>query len=251
MYCYPRGLPDKVIRGQALSGIHSFVMPEDCNRASTGKQMDSQLLYLGMTSHGKMPINMFRTRLLILLFILLPSTSSLCDEEEVANLIFQAHEANKPIPVISDKYPRIDIQTAYLIQKEYLLKRLENDQIAGYKAGLTSTNIQKKLGVESPVLGVLFASGRRGEESIIDSSKFITPMIETEVGFIIGKAVTHPINDLSELIEHVSAVVPVIEIPDLGFEENKKPKVIDIIASNVSAAEFIVGESKKKLHRSQ
>jgi len=191
-----------------------------------------------------MHTNIVRTILITFISTSL-SSFALCDEEEPASLIFQAHEANKPIPIISDKYPEIDIQTAYLIQREYLFKRLVKDQIAGYKAGLTSENIQKTFGVKSPVFGVLFATGRRGKESIIDSSRFITPMIETEVGFIIGKAVAQPINDFSELYEHISAVVPVIEIPDLGFEENKKPRVIDIIASNVSAGEFIVGESKK------
>jgi 2-keto-4-pentenoate hydratase len=102
-----------------------------------------------------------------------------------------------------------------------LLKRLRKDRIAGYKAGLTSEDIQKKFGVKSPVFGVLFASGKRGNESIIDASRFKTPMVETEVGFIIGKSVTQPINDSSDLYEHIRAVVPVIEIPDLGFEENK------------------------------
>jgi 2-keto-4-pentenoate hydratase len=70
-------------------------------------------------------------------------------------------------------------------------------------------------------------------------------MIETEIGFIVGKAITQPLKDVSELQDSIQSIVPVIELPDLGFEDLKKVKAVDIIASNVSASRFIVGQEKE------
>jgi 2-keto-4-pentenoate hydratase len=70
-------------------------------------------------------------------------------------------------------------------------------------------------------------------------------MIETEIGFIMGKPITHQIKDVAELRGYVRAIMPVIELPDLGYEDLKKLKAVDIIASNVSATQFIAGEEKR------
>ena len=161
-----------------------------------------------------------------------------------ADLLIKAQKENELIPVLSDQYPELDVETAYRVQKAYVLRRLADDQIAGFKAGLTSEESQKKFGVTFPISGVLFASGRKLNSPIIDKSMFKMLMIETEIGFVVGKPITHPLKEVSELRSSIKAVMPVIELPDIGFTDLKNLKAVDIISANVSSSQFIVGTEK-------
>lgn len=162
----------------------------------------------------------------------------------LADLLIKTQKENQLIPVLSDQYPELDVETAYLVQRAYVKRRLSDDQIAGFKAGLTSEGSQKKFGVTFPVSGVLFASGKNLISPLIDRSMFKIPIIETEIGFLVVKPISHPLKDVSELHKSIKSVLPVIELPDLGFTDLKNLNVVDIIAANVSSSQFIVGTEK-------
>jgi len=163
---------------------------------------------------------------------------------KLADILIGAQRENQLIPVLSDQYPELEIETAYRVQKAYVHRMLAEDKIAGFKAGLTSAEIQKKFGVTFPVSGVLFASGKKLNFPEIDKSMFKMPMIETEIGFLVRKPIKHPLKDDSELRSSIKAVMPVIELPDIGFTDLKNLKAVDIIAANVSSSQFIVGTEK-------
>ena len=78
------------------------------------------------------------------------------DVSNLADLLIKTQKENQLIPVLSDQYPELDVETAYLVQRAYVKRKLSDDQIAGFKAGLTSSEIQKKFCVTFPVSGVLF-----------------------------------------------------------------------------------------------
>ncbi len=161
---------------------------------------------------------------------------------ELAEILTRAQKENHSIPVLSYRYPELDVESAYLVQKSYVQRRLENDHVAGFKAGLTSKETQKRFGVNFPVAGVLLYSGKKMSGSIIVGSLFKMLVIETEIGFVVGKTIAHPLKEVSELRDRIHSITPVVELPDLSFEDLKKVKAVDIIASNVSAAELIVGQ---------
>jgi 2-keto-4-pentenoate hydratase len=69
-------------------------------------------------------------------------------------------------------------------------------------------------------------------------------VIETEIGFVVGKPIKEKITDAGRLMEHIVAVVPVVEIPETGFGDMKKLKAQDIVAANVGSAAFIAGAQK-------
>lgn len=123
-------------------------------------------------------------------------------------------------------------------------RQLSKEKIAGFKAGLTSEGGQRKFGVDAPLAGVLFESGKLMGDVTVDKEVFVQLMLETEIGFVIGKAISQPLKDVSELQHHVKAVMPVIELPDLGFADMKQLKGVDIIAANVAAKQFILGQEK-------
>jgi len=69
-------------------------------------------------------------------------------------------------------------------------------------------------------------------------------MLETEIGYVIGKPITKPLATAAELYAAIQSVLPVIELPDLGFADMAHLKGVDIIAANVSAKQMIVGREQ-------
>jgi len=185
-----------------------------------------------------------RIGLILVTFALLGSTCPHRRPAKLADVLIDAHQENRSIPLLSSQYPELDLAGAYRVQKAYVLKRLEGDQIAGFKAGLTSRGSQQRFGVDSPLGGVLLSSGRHSDEAMIDGAMFQQPMIETEIGFVLGQAITRPLGEVPELHEKIRAVAPVIELPDLGFADMEHLKAVDIVAANVSAFQFIVGRKR-------
>ncbi len=161
---------------------------------------------------------------------------------EMADSLIKAHAEKQPIPVLSQANPNLDVKTAYQVQKIYVQWRMTKDKVAGFKAGLTTEGAQKAFGVPSPLTGVLYDSGKLGGTPIVDGKAVRGLAIETEIGFVIGQPINRPLRDVSELQQIVSAVMPAIELPSLGFAtEMKMVKGVDLIAANVGAAKFIAG----------
>jgi len=69
-------------------------------------------------------------------------------------------------------------------------------------------------------------------------------MIETEIGLILGKNLNRHIETPADLKNSIVKVIPAIELPDLGFADMGALKGVDIIAANVSARQFIVGQPR-------
>ena len=98
--------------------------------------------------------------------------------------------------------------------------------------------------MSTPVSGVLFSSGKYAGPASFDGSKYRSPMIETEIGYVVGKPIVEKIADTARLMEHIGAILPVVEIPETGFADMKKLKAEDIVAANVGSAVFITGAQK-------
>ncbi|HVY55084.1 MAG TPA: hypothetical protein VHC46_04945 [Thermodesulfobacteriota bacterium] len=177
---------------------------------------------------------------IVLLFVY--SAASASDRE--AEIIFEAERGNEPIPLLTEKYPDLTLDRAYKIQTDYVELKLVGDKVAGDRAGLTSKAVREKFGVSTSVSGVLFSSGKRASPASIDDSKYRRPVIETEIGYVVSKPISVKIPDKARLMEHIGAVMPVVEIPETGFADIQKLKAEDIVAANVGSAVFITGDEK-------
>jgi len=53
--------------------------------------------------------------------------------DEIATGLMLAHDAGESLPVVSSRYPEIDIDAAYSIQAAYVANRLAaTDRVAGF-----------------------------------------------------------------------------------------------------------------------
>lgn len=181
-------------------------------------------------------------RLLITLTLVTLCSLGHAQHEQFAKTLYDAWQQQNPIPQISlQSTTEVPERTAYAIQKAYVELRLQQDALAGYKAGLTSEAGQQKFGVSGALYGALFQSGEHQADNQLKLGNFGKLMLETEIGFILATDITDvPVNK-EQLLNYVKAIVPVIELPDLGFEQPQRLKGVDIIAANVASRSFIVG----------
>ena len=184
--------------------------------------------------------------ILITFLILFSPLKSEEDIERLATRVYNAYKNNKPLPVFSTLMPELTALTAYEVQASYVKKRLSRDEITGFKAGLTNEKSQNRFGVRMPVSGVLFASGIRDTNIRIDRQHSKRLMIETEIGFVVGKPIDKPVSNISKLKRRIRSIVAAIELPDLEFEDMSELKGVDIISGNVSAYAYILGDAQKR-----
>jgi 2-keto-4-pentenoate hydratase len=170
--------------------------------------------------------------------------TTLAGISEMANSLIKAAAEKQPTPVLSESEPDLDPKTAYEVQKVYVQWRLAKDRVAGFKAGLTTENAQKMFGVNFPLTGILYDSGKLEGSPVVDRTALRALLIEMEIGFVIAQSINQPLRDVQELQQKVSGVMPAIELPGSGFADMKVVKGVDLIAANVGAAKFIVGTSR-------
>lgn len=155
----------------------------------------------------------------------------------LAKRLLDAHEKGQPIPTFSQE-TNLDMSGAYAVQSAYIRSLLAHDRIAGFKAGLTSLEAQSHMGVNRALIGVLLKSGDLSDCPTVSLKKFRKLIVETELGFITKKPIKRSVSSIAELQSYIAQIVPVIELPDLGFE--KSPiHITDLVAANAAAAAFI------------
>lgn len=172
------------------------------------------------------------------------------DRAELTSAISQVVEAwqfQRPAPIISAEGAFSFVQ-AYQIQSAAVQHQLQGSLPAGFKAGLTSTAAQKKFNVSSAVAGVLPPGSVMNigdATAVVERSRFHRPMLEAELGFRFGQVIDKPLASVAELKALVMEVLPIVELPDLGFSNPQALTGIDIVANNVLAKQCLVGAAGK------
>ncbi len=128
----------------------------------------------------------------------------------------------------------LSLDDAYDVQHQFVALRQE--PIAGFKAALTAPQAQQLMGVDVPIVGVLFASGDFSSDHPVKPNK--QSLLETEIGFRASQDIANAVTE-DNVFEHVSGCLPMIEIasPNLAT----KPNGIDLVATNSASYGYIIG----------
>jgi 2-oxo-hept-3-ene-1,7-dioate hydratase len=112
----------------------------------------------------------------------------------------------------------------------------------GYKAGLTSAPAQAKFGVDAPLSGRLFENGLLEDGAIVPATWGALPRFEADLLVEVADAGINSAETEAEVLGHLAAIYPFIELPDLVAADPKTLTGPLIKAINVGARLGIVGE---------
>jgi 2-keto-4-pentenoate hydratase len=114
------------------------------------------------------------------------------------------------------------------------------------KDGLTSTVVQKQLGVDQPDYGMLFADMAVADGEQVSLSRLIQPKIEGEIAFVMGRDLDVSTPTIADVLRAVDFALPAIEIVDSRIK-NWDIRLVDTIADNGSAGMYVLGTQPKLL----
>ena len=156
-----------------------------------------------------------------------------------AERVYEAWRDGEPMPQISVAYPDASLEEAYMVQRYFVRRMLETEEIGGYKAaGVANPAPEYPLIAMMPASGVFYAS----DEVVIDLADDPNRHVENEIGFIFDKAITAPVADVATLRTHVESIVAIVEVPGNPVEEQQPGTENDIVAWNINGKDMILGE---------
>ena len=106
--------------------------------------------------------------------------------------------------------------------------------------------MQRQANITEPDYGALMEDMFYGTGAEIPMSRFITPRLECELGFVIGKRLTGPNCTIFDVLSATDYIVPAIEILDTRIqrrdpETGRTRTVFDTISDNAANAGIVMG----------
>lgn len=166
--------------------------------------------------------------------------------EELAGKLLEAERTRVPVPALTDDFPDLSIVDAYRVQLHIVAEKKKKNKVTGKKIGLTSSAMQKLLGVYEPDYGHLFDTMIVPEGGVISLGGLIQPKVEAEIAFLLKHDLKGPGISIPDVLRATEAVVPSLEIVDSRIKD-WKIKIQDTIADNASSALYVLGGQLNRL----
>lgn len=160
-------------------------------------------------------------------------------QQRVVDEIVTSWREQRALPDVDETLTN---EAAYRVQTRSVRAKLRSESPAGFKAGLTSPPAQARFKTNDAVAGVLFKEGALQSTDTVSLREARGLHIEVEIAMRIGTAITKPLADVAALRAHVDGIAPAIELPNLDYAQPQSLDAIDIIATNVAASKYIVGD---------
>ena len=169
--------------------------------------------------------------------------------KEIAAKIYHCIKEISQIPLLTTAYPDIEIGDSYHIQN-YVVSSFEEagSRVKGYKIGLTSKAIQQLVGSTEPNFSPLLDHMFTAEESKLTRSNWLTPVVESELAFVIKDRLTGPGINVADVIRATDFVLPAIEIADFRVARAAGMDVRDITADMGAAGGAVLGVNAVSLN---
>lgn len=167
--------------------------------------------------------------------------------QHLAARLHDAERHRSPLPHFSKLHPQMTIADGYAVQRAWVAMKLaEGRTLKGHKIGLTSRAMQQASQITEPDYGALLDDMFFADGGDLPFDRFITPRVEVELAFILGKPLVGPGVTLFDVLAATDFVVPALEIIDARIEQfdrdTRAPrKVIDTISDNAANAGVVMG----------
>lgn len=157
-----------------------------------------------------------------------------------AHMLVDAHEM---AVAIAPPDPLLTPAQGYDVQQlASHLRQAKGATAVGYKIGLTHVASQTAFGAAGPISGVLFDTLAVKNHSTIELCRFIAPMVELELAFVLHCELKGPDCTVPDVLNATAYISPAMEIIDNRFSH--PANIANIIADNAGAAGFVLGDQK-------
>lgn len=162
------------------------------------------------------------------------------NHQAMAKQLHSARRERRPVAMLSEEHPDMDLDDAYRIQAAGIeLRRADGERVVGGKLGFTSRAMQRAMGVSEPNYGWLTdAMLLDGPEVPLDS--LIHPKVEPEIAFLLGADLRPPAS-AGSVLEATAAVMPCLEVVDSRYRDFRFGP-LDNVADDSSAGLVAIGD---------
>jgi 2-keto-4-pentenoate hydratase len=151
--------------------------------------------------------------------------------------------AGEPVENITISSSKIGIHDAYALQRKLVAKLESNGGwggVYGYKAALTAVPAQQAMGINEPIIGVVFEHAAYQADSATTVATDRLVLLETEVGFTLRKEITAPVAK-DDVFDAIACCRGMIELASPNLQQ--RPTGADLIANNAASYGCISGAS--------
>ena len=135
---------------------------------------------------------------------------------------------------------RLSLEEAYGVQDRVRATLVaDGERIGGWKAAFTNAAMQKTYGVTEPVCGFLLAGGVMGSGAEVPMSRFVVPIVEAEIAFVMRSDLAGPGVTPPRALLAVEGALAALELPD--FRMSGKPIGSDLVADGIFANAIVLG----------
>ena len=164
-----------------------------------------------------------------------------------AKRLWEAHEERQRFAPLPANLAPCTVEDAYAIQDAFVALRAKKlGAIGGYKIALSTAEMRRFVGVDSPQAGVMHKSRLLRTPANVRAADYVRLIVEFEIAVEIGEAL--PVTDAPFLREHIArvvgAVMPALELADdRGADYALLPKhPLELIADNGWNEGAVLGE---------
>lgn len=111
----------------------------------------------------------------------------------------------------------------------------------GYKAGLTNTAVQKRYGIDRPLLGTLLEKMVVREGAPLPTRLGVRPFLEADLIVEVGSSAIHDATTPEQALASLRAVYPFIELPDVTLDDPSKITAVSLTFYDVGARLGVLG----------
>ncbi len=163
---------------------------------------------------------------------------------ELADELARAELDRVAVDKLVYRHPDIDVVDAYEIQLLNIRRRIaDGATVIGHKVGLSSKAMQQMMGVDEPDYGHLLGDMEVFEEVPVDTSRYLLPRVEVEVGFVLGADLPGADCTEADVLAATVAYAPAIELIDSRIKD-WNIGLCDTISDNASSAGWVLGRER-------
>lgn len=169
------------------------------------------------------------------------------DVQALADRLLSAARAGEPVEPLTRVRPGLTAEQAYQVQLAQVRHWVQTGQrILGYKIGLTSSVMQRQLGVHEPDYGHLTSDMFHLESQPIPTGRFVSPRIEPEIAAVLCEPLSGPGVTAAQAVHAVDYLLPALEIIDSRIRD-WQISLADTIADNASSGGVVLGSTPTSL----